>query len=150
MLLTVTNFRFVWRSFEKFTKFYTFGTAKQTFQIEVICTVGAFWSATECILWKYSKVQIFGNNSDKAFTRLHFCNKCYHLVRYLCLPICCLIMQMLNYAQNCNFSVLLYGHESHILTLKEEHRLKKFNDRVLMRTVSCNKLGSVIVAQNGC
>lgn len=97
--------------------------------------------------FKYFEIIVTNQNCIYKAT---FWNKRYHLVRYLCLLICCLIMKILNYTQNCNFFCsFVWTWHSHPHT-ERRCRLKKFNDRVLMRTISCNKVGSVIVAQNGC
>jgi hypothetical protein len=59
-------------------------------------------------------------------------NACYHSVQNLCLLVCCLKTYKL-YIQNCNLPVVLYGCETWPLTLREEHRLRVFENRVLKR-----------------
>jgi hypothetical protein len=52
--------------------------------------------------------------------------------RTFCLLICCLKMQIFEYTRLILF-VVLYGCKTWSLTLREEHRLRVFENRVLRR-----------------
>jgi hypothetical protein len=53
--------------------------------------------------------------------------------RVFCLPVCCPKNTKINIYKIVIFPVVLYGCETWSLTLREEHKLKVFENRVLRR-----------------
>jgi hypothetical protein len=69
-------------------------------------------------------------NPEEIKRRLNFGNACYHSVQNL-LSSHLLLKNVKN--KIIILSVVLYGHRTWSLTLREEHRLKVFENRVLRR-----------------
>jgi hypothetical protein len=92
------------------------------------------------IVLKYVTVQIFGNNNIKSNLileeirgRFNSDNACYHSVQNLLSP--CLLSKSVKIRiyKAIILSVFLYGCKTWSLTLREGHRLKVFENRVLRR-----------------
>jgi hypothetical protein len=63
--------------------------------------------------------------------RLSSGNACYHSVQSFCLPVCC--QENLKMGIYKTMPVILYGCETWSLTLREEHRLRMFENKVLRK-----------------
>jgi hypothetical protein len=68
---------------------------------------------------------------DEIKSRLNSGNDCYHLVQNLCLPISYKKNLKIKIYKTVIMLVVLYGCETWSLTLREEHRLRISENRVL-------------------
>jgi hypothetical protein len=78
---------------------------------------------------------------DSSKWRLNSGNACYHLLQNL-LSSGLLSKNLKIIYKTVIFPVVLYGCETWSLTLREEHRLRVFEDRVLRRILFCLALTS--------
>jgi hypothetical protein len=70
---------------------------------------------------------------EEIKSRLNSENACYHLVQSLLSSRLLSRNVKVKIYKTINLPVVLYGHETWSLTLREEHRLRAFANRVLRR-----------------
>jgi hypothetical protein len=70
---------------------------------------------------------------EETKNRLNSGNACYHLVQNLLSPLCYLKNLWIKICRTVILPVVLCGCEAWSVTLREEHRLRVFESRVLMK-----------------
>jgi hypothetical protein len=84
--------------------------------------------------FRYLRTTLTNQNDihDEIKSRLNSGNACYHSIQDFCLPVSCKKVKI-SICKAVILPVVLYGCETWSLTLREEHRLRVFESRVLRR-----------------
>ena len=97
------------------------------------------------IIWKCGKVQISGSNNNKYYIheeikpRINMGNACYYTLEKILSSHLLSKKLKVNTYKTIILPVMLYGCETRSLTLREEHRLSVFENKVLRKIIGAKR-----------